>query len=134
MRLQFSHVRLLVSDYDRAFAFYRDVVGLPVRFSDEASGYGEFETGTVTIALYLRQNMVATTGLTASTSTAGSLDRPLLVFRVADVDAAAAALQGKGVTLALPPTNRPQWTIRTAHFHDPDGNLIEINGPLKSGA
>ena len=134
MRLQFSHVRLLVSDYERAFAFYRDAVGLPVRFSDEASGYGEFETGTVTLSLYSRWNMAAATGLETSSSPAAPLDRPLLVFRVADVDAAAAALQAKGVSLAVPPANRREWTIRTAHFRDPEGNVIEINGPLKSGA
>jgi catechol 2,3-dioxygenase-like lactoylglutathione lyase family enzyme len=27
--------------------------------------------------------------------------------------------------------DRPEWGIRTAHFRDPDGNLIEINQPLK---
>jgi len=29
------------------------------------------------------------------------------------------------------PTDRSVWGIRTAHFRDPDGNLIEINHALK---
>lgn len=35
-----------------------------------------------------------------------------------------------GVELATPATDRPDWGIRTAHFRDPAGNLIEIKQRL----
>ena len=32
----------------------------------------------------------------------------------------------KGVEFAVGPTDRPDWYLRTAHFRDPEGNLIEL--------
>ncbi|KAA0254227.1 MAG: hypothetical protein EDM79_20930, partial [Chloroflexi bacterium] len=40
-------------------------------------------------------------------------------------------LRAHGVTLLTEPTDHADWGIRTAHFRDPDGHLIEINQPLK---
>ena len=57
-------------------------------------------------------------------------DSVVLVLATANVDEAAKALRAKGVALATEPTDRPLWGIRTAHFRDPDGHLIEINSPL----
>jgi len=49
LRLRF--VRLLVGDYGSCFRFYRDVMGFPVTFGDESSGYADFDAGAdVTIA------------------------------------------------------------------------------------
>jgi lactoylglutathione lyase len=39
-------------------------------------------------------------------------------------------LQIKGVSFLTEPKNRPDWGIRTAHFRDPAGNLLEIYSPL----
>ena len=39
-----------VSDMDRSLVFYRDVLGLPLKFS--SPGWSEFNTGTTTIALH----------------------------------------------------------------------------------
>ena len=41
-------------------------------------------------------------------------------------------LLAKGVTVLVPPTDHPDWGIRTVHFRDPDGNLIEVNQNLGS--
>jgi catechol 2,3-dioxygenase-like lactoylglutathione lyase family enzyme len=56
----------------------------------------------------------------------------VLCFDVGDVDATHRALAGQGVVFLTPPTDRPAWMIRTAHFRDPDGNLVEINAPLRT--
>jgi catechol 2,3-dioxygenase-like lactoylglutathione lyase family enzyme len=132
MIIKFTNIRILVSDYAKSFAFYSGVLGLPVRFSDEQSGYGEFDTGTVTLALFSRENMAAALVVETPPSEGDGLGRAVLVLNVEDVDAACLELQKKGVAILVPPTDRPAWTIRTAHFKDPDGNLIEINSYLRS--
>jgi len=53
------------------------------------------------------------------------------LFEVPNVDRASQELKTKGVVFETEPMDRPEWGIRTAHFRDPDGNLIEINQPLK---
>ncbi|WP_343423381.1 hypothetical protein [Candidatus Flexifilum breve] len=30
------------------------------------------------------------------------------------------------------PTNRPDWSMRTVHFRDPDGNLVELFSGLRA--
>ena len=57
-------------------------------------------------------------------------DAVVLVLATKNVDAAANMLRAKGVALVSEPEDRPDWGIRTAHFRDPDGHLIEINCPL----
>ncbi|MBK6328876.1 MAG: VOC family protein [Chloroflexi bacterium] len=57
-------------------------------------------------------------------------DKVCLVFAVENVEAMCAKLKAAGVQLAAELTDHPDWGIRTAHFRDPDGNLIEINQPL----
>ncbi|MBK8019931.1 MAG: VOC family protein [Chloroflexi bacterium] len=66
----------------------------------------------------------------ASPRRASAQDSSLLVFEVDDVDQAVQSLQGKGVSFIAMPTDRPDWGMRTAHFRDPDGNLLEIFHPL----
>ena len=53
-----------------------------------------------------------------------------LVFFVGDVDVACFKLKKRGVAFVTEPFDRPDWGIRVAHFRDPNGNLIEINGEL----
>jgi catechol 2,3-dioxygenase-like lactoylglutathione lyase family enzyme len=43
-----------------------------------------------------------------------------------------ADLKAKGITFITEPQDRAHWGIRTAHFRDPDGNLLEIYNPLAS--
>ncbi len=122
-----TYVRLLVADLPACFRFYRDTLGLAPAFGGEDDVYAEFSAGPVMLALFkqpLMSEVVGTTGLPAS---AASQDRVVLCLAVPDVDAAAAALQARGVALVTPPTDRPGWGLRTAHFRDPDDNLIEIS-------
>ena len=41
-------------------------------------------------------------------------------------------LRAQGVALVAEPQDRSDWMIRTAHFRDPDGNLIEINSSIQA--
>ena len=128
MAWQSAHTRLLVEDYRSCFLFYRDVLGMEVGFGDQDSGYADFLTGDASIAVFDRLEMSEAIGAADESAGTGP-DRFALILGVDDVDRVTAELEGKGVQLVAQPTDRPDWGIRTAHFRDPDGNLIEINAP-----
>ena len=50
MAAKLSHIIEFVADMDRAVKFYRDVVGLPLKF--QSLEWSEFATGAVTLALH----------------------------------------------------------------------------------
>ncbi len=127
--LQSPHVRLLVSDLPASFRFYQETLGMTPRFNlDDV--YAEFDMAGQTLALYRRPLMAEAVGSAAKPVSADMQDAAMLVLATDDVDFAASTLQARGVTLTADPTDRPLWGIRTAHFRDPDGYLIEINCPL----
>jgi uncharacterized glyoxalase superfamily protein PhnB len=55
-----------------------------------------------------------------------------LHFEVNDVDEVYSGLQKSGIKFNGKPMNRP-WGTRMASFHDPEGYIVEIVGPLKQG-
>jgi lactoylglutathione lyase len=128
--LHLTFTRLLVADFRASFLFYRDVLGFTSSFGSEQDVYADFEAGGATIALFRRDLMAEVVGTTARPATVESQDRVALIFSVEDIDAAYAQLQAKGVVFVTAPQDRAAWGIRTAHFRDPDGNLLEIYSPL----
>lgn len=113
-----GHVILYVGDLEVSVAFYRDVVGLPHRFTD--AGYAEFGTGATRLALYERRRAEWLTGQPVAPGPAGEI-----VLVVDDVDAVVATLRERGVRLLSGPTDRP-WGHRTVHLTDPDGFVVEF--------
>ncbi len=130
MSFKYTHTRLLVTDFRACFRFYRDVLGFTPTLGDENGIYAEFATGTLHIALFDKNEMAATVGTASLPARLPIQDRVCLVLSVEDVNARSTHLRAQGVALLTPPTDHPNWGIRTAHFRDPDGNLIEINQPL----
>jgi len=129
--MHLSYVRVLVDDFPSAFRFYRDTMGFDVLWGDENNVYAEFQVSPQTrLAVTARRVMAAIPGVSAS-SGGSNPERFMLVFEVDDVDGRVAALKGRGVKFISDPVDRPEWTVRTAHLRDPEGNLIEINTPLK---
>jgi lactoylglutathione lyase len=125
MTYRFNYVRLLVDNYRGSFRFYRDIMGMKLLRGDVDSEYAEFEVPGVRLALFQRARMTAALGIPEPLGEGRG--HIALVFAVDDVDAAHKELQSKGVKFALAPRTHADWDVRTAHFHDPDGNLIEIN-------
>lgn len=103
-----------VQDFDRAAAFYTDVLGLRPSIRWGSSPAGEFEAGGLTLALMqpdgfgqeFRRNAVP------------------IAFRVDDVDAARAALEAKGVEFVQ---QFDSGVCHQAVFHDPDGNPLILH-------
>jgi catechol 2,3-dioxygenase-like lactoylglutathione lyase family enzyme len=115
--MDLTHTRLLVDDYAACYRFYLDTLGLTPTFGDETSGYADFDTGSVSLALFDRAEMaeaVGSVGGTGDGSTARG-DRLALVVAVEDVDATCADLREAGVDFETRPTDREDWGIRVAH-------------------
>jgi lactoylglutathione lyase len=130
--IQFTHIRLLVSDVQACLSFYRDALEMQVLWADEDGHYVSFKTGDVVLALNQKQAMAEVVGRSYRSARADCQDPIALILAVDVVDVAYQELTAKGVAFVTQPMDRPHWGIRTAHFRDPDGNLIEINEPLKA--
>lgn len=110
-----QQIALVQHDVDRATAFYRDALGLPLQFA--MSGMAFFDAGGVRLML--------------SQPSAPEFDHKnsVLYFDVADIEAAHAELVARGVTFE----RAPQLTGKTAtheiwiaFLRDPEGNLLGI--------
>jgi predicted enzyme related to lactoylglutathione lyase len=129
--MKLSNFRLLVSDFPASVTFWRDIMMLPMSFSEETMGYAYFDTGNGGLELFSRDGFAASLGEPTPTSTpSGHL--AVIVFRVDDVDATYADLVKRGAKAVAAPVDRPLWQARTAQFSDPDGYLAEIYSPLQA--
>lgn len=106
-------------DLEAARAFYRDVIGLeegPVYQRGDAPAIGaEFETGNLTLSVILCEAM----GITFSPTSVP------IALGVADIEAARATLEERGVTFAAPTMDT--GVCHMAHFKDPDGNVLMLH-------
>ena len=117
-----AYAILFVSDLDLAIGFYRDVVGIPLRF--RADAYAEFATEGAKLALFPRSELPALVGRQAPPDPV-PWPQGELAFFVEDVDVEYDRLRRLGFRVLAPPTDRP-WGERTLHVADPDGNVIEL--------
>ena len=115
MRVQYAMV--FVSDMDRAVAFYRDTVGLPLRF--QSPGWSEFGTEGATLALHHAEG--AGQGGEPRPPQAGSC-RPGL--RVPDLEAFHQRMLAHGVHCVQEPT--AIFGSRVAQYLDPDGLVLAV--------
>ncbi len=132
MTYRFNYLRLLVDNYRGTFRFYRDVMGMKVLRGDVDGGYAEFEVPGVRLALFQRARM--SEALDLPEPQGEGRGHATLVFAVDDVEAAHRELEGQGVRFLVGPRSHPGWGVRTAHFRDPDGNMIEINQRIAAPA
>jgi lactoylglutathione lyase len=120
---QINVVVLFVADLDRAKAFYRDTLGLGIKFEDQDSAALELEpTMLHLLSIAGAQDLLSNEVVAVRHPTVSSFQ---LVAFVEDVDALYADLVARGVEFVRKPTDR-SWGFRTAHFKDPDGNIWEI--------
>ncbi|MFN6562546.1 MAG: VOC family protein [Nostoc sp. ChiSLP01] len=130
MKLQLTHLRLLVSNYKDSFLFYRDLLKFDVDWGDENSGYAEFNSGHLKLGLFKQELMAQVVPRIDQPSYVASRDRIVLIFAVDNVDEVYQQVKDSNATVVTQPTDRPNWGIRTAHFRDPDGNLVEVYSNL----
>lgn len=105
---------VFVSEMKRAVAFYRDTLGLPLRF--ESPGWSEFATEGTTLALHPAGH------IPAGTCHPG--------FMVEDIDAFHKAMEAQGVKCIQPP-KKQDFGGTLAVYADPDGLPISISETQK---
>jgi lactoylglutathione lyase len=113
---QVDYTMVVVSDMNRSVEFYRDQLGIPLKF--QSPDWTEFQTGTTTLALHGGGVVPATSPAADPTKQAGSCS---IGFNVADVDKTYEDLKAKGIRFVMPPTQREGEGIKLAVCIDPDG-------------
>ena len=126
MEVRTSYTRLLVSDLETCFKFYRDMMEFKVIVENINDGYGEFLVGDMKLAISRRQEMAEMIGNEHRPTDAECQDKVVLVFFVSDLQEVCHQLKHKGVKLNREPMNNPYYGIKTAYLRDPDGNLIGL--------
>lgn len=111
-----DYIMIVVSDMSRSVAFYRDVLGLPLKF--ETPEWTEFQTGPTTLALHGGGASKEKEEDNHGTKYAGSCS---IGFDVKDVEVTYRELKEKGVLFVMPPMQREGEGIKLAVCVDPDG-------------
>ncbi|HLZ56703.1 MAG TPA: VOC family protein [Ktedonosporobacter sp.] len=134
--MKLSYLVLLSSDVPAAVRFWRDVMKLPLTYSDEANDFAAFDTGHVgvTFAIYSHDGLATLIGEPTKPASQAIGRQMYLSFPVDDVDATYAEVIEHGATPVAGPRDVLVQQSRLAHFSDPDGNLIEISCPLRQSS
>lgn len=117
-----AQIAVNARDLERATAFYRDRLGLPLLF--QVPGMAFFRCGDLTLMLGLPSEP--------------EFDHPasILYFDVADIDAAHEALTQRGVTFRSKPHvvhREAERQMRLAFFTDTEGNTLALMSWTQSG-
>jgi len=122
-----DYVMVMVENMNRSVEFYRDVLGIPLKFTSDS--WTEFNAGTTTLALHgggrpnSNPNQEGPHSNLAGTASIG--------FNVEDVQAVYEHLKAKGVKFMLQPTSRQNEGILLAVATDPDGLEISFAQQIK---
>ena len=107
-----DNILIDVLDLDEAVAYYRDGLGLPLKFRMDARGIALFSIGNETVGLLVR--------VVPQTSSGGMR----VWLEVADARAAATVLSGRGLSpLRDPFETATGWTVEVS---DPWGNVVGL--------
>lgn len=130
------HLALGVRQLEAMKRFYVDLLGFDVEWEPDADNV-YLSSGIDNLALHRSTPLTAGRSATLATGSAsleGSRATPegsrldhfgLIVGSPADVDAWAAFLESRGVTIDAPPRTHRDGA-RSCYFKDPDGNSIQI--------
>ncbi|ABW31082.1 VOC family protein [Acaryochloris marina] len=126
MDFRYIYTRLNVANFHACKAFYRDIMGLPVKFEDDRDEYVEFDANSIRLTLFNRQNLDNFIPKEESLSFDVHNAQIVLSFQVSNLEEATTHLKNHQVELLAPPTSYPDRGFLSTCFRDPDGNLIEI--------
>lgn len=113
-------VRVFVHDWESAFDFYANILGLPVKFNEPSMGWAEFDIGGASLGLE-RVEVDDEEGHQLVGRFVG------ISLQVDDIDSVYEGLKEKGVEFIEPPAKQ-DWGGTLAHFRDPARNVITLLG------
>lgn len=119
-----GYVIIYVADMNRSVEFYRDRLGLPLRY--DTPYWTEFGLEGCTLALHHAEGVPR-----AGAPAAGEIS---LSWIVEDIEAVHAGLVAKGVEFSMAPKALPQEGIILATFSDPDGCKLSLCQPLPANS
>ena len=108
--MKLSYVIEFVADMDRAVKFYRDTMGLPLKF--QSPGWSEFITGETTLGLHPASDKNA----------AGKIE---MGFHVPDLTKFYDEMRAKGVNFPMPP-KKQDFGGMLAQFEDSEGAHVSV--------
>lgn len=114
---KFSYVIVFVADMGRAVKFYREVLGLPLKF--ESPEWSEFATGETTLALH-------------PASPQNPAGRVELGLTVPDIQACYREMTAQGVQFLMPPTKQ-DFGGMLARYVDSEGTTWSLGGAASEG-
>lgn len=117
---KFAYSILFVRDMDASVAFYRDRIGLPLRF--QSPGWSEFNSGSCTLALHQAAAGSVPT-VEEGKMPAGHVHPG---FQVPDIDAFAAQMAAAGVRV-LREVRMEDFGFRMGVWLDPDGIPVSVS-------
>ena len=126
---QIDYTMIVVSDMDRSVEFYRDKLGIPLKF--QSPQWTEFATGATTLALHGGGIPAEGPPQGDPSKIAGACS---IGFSVQDVDKTYEELKAKGIRFVMPPTQRENEGIRLAVAIDPDGLPVSFAQAIGHGA
>ena len=112
--------RVFCYDFSKCLSFYKDTIGLPLKFGNQDKGWAEFDVGGLSLAIEELD-----TDDQKSISLVGRFIG--LSLEVDDITKVYEELKIKGVEFTSAPEQQP-WGGILAHFKDPAGNIITLLG------
>ena len=124
--------RILVKDFKKMYDFYKDVLEYEVHWGDRDGSYASFKVPgekDPSFAIYIKDYSYYEGYSDIGNQTKS--DFIVLTLNHSDVDEYYNDLKAKGIEFVGEPRDIYEWYCRVVLFRDPEGNLLEINGPYK---
>lgn len=104
-----------IKDLKTALAWYEEKLQMPMVYAVDDIGWAEITTPVPGLTI----------GLSTNAAGAGVGENVVLTLGVADIDAARATLESRGVQFTGPTDELPGM-VKLATFHDLDGNMFML--------
>lgn len=129
--MKFSNVRLLVNDFDKAFNFYNDILGLECTWGKPGENFASFNIGIDSgLAIFKSELMAMAINNFDAKKNEILQDKVSIIIQVENVNESYQILKSKGVDFLNEPKDMQAWGIRVVHFRDTENNLFELYSEL----